>query len=136
MQKRVRLISVTHFLRTRGSKDQARQQLPWSSMKCTLHQMKQTLTNKGSTADFSQLTSDIVKNVSLTNPHPMSAHPHESSPVENYFPQFHGISTSAFLSWRHFRTLSPHSMVLSPSYGTIFAAKWSSNSGLEAVISK
>ena len=41
------------------------------------------------------------------------------------------ISSSAFLSRRPFGYYLPIA-----SYGTIFAAKWSSNGGLEAVISK
>ena len=41
------------------------------------------------------------------------------------------ISSSAFLSRRPFGYYLPIA-----SYGTIFAAKWSSNGGLEAVVSK
>ena len=41
------------------------------------------------------------------------------------------ISSSAFLSRRLFGYYLPIA-----SYGTIFAAKWSSNGGLEAVVSK
>ena len=41
------------------------------------------------------------------------------------------ISSSAFLSRRPFGYNLPIA-----SYGTIFAAKWSSNGGLEAVVSK
>ena len=52
---------------------------------------------------------------------------------ESLFPQFRGrrISRSAFLSRRPFGYYLPIA-----SYGTIFAAKWSSNGGLEAVVSK
>ena len=54
--------------------------------------------------------------------------------LENSFPQFRGggrrISSSAFLSRRPFGYYFP-----TASYGTIFAAKRSSN-GLEAVVSK
>ena len=42
-----------------------------------------------------------------------------------------GISSSAFLSRRPFRYYLPIA-----SYGTKFAAKWSSNGGLEAVVTK
>ena len=41
------------------------------------------------------------------------------------------ISSSAFLGWRPFGYYLPIA-----SYGTIFAAKWSSNGRLEAVVSK
>ena len=41
------------------------------------------------------------------------------------------ISSSAFLSRRPFGYYLPIA-----SYGTIFAAKWSSNGGLEAVVSE
>ena len=54
---------------------------------------------------------------------------------ERLFPQFLGVDAEKavllFLSRRPFGYYLPIA-----SYGTIFAAKWSSNGGLEAVVSK